>query len=225
MRKMTTMILVLAFGLLSSGVFADDALDAVLRDVKMKAALARSYSADVKMTVKLGDKMTIEMAGKMLCKDENKIKVDMDILGGTQPVKQLTVCDGSTMWQYMKPMEVVYKLDLTKRGGDIGDIRDATQDMEQATMKFVKKDNIAGDAVYIIEGTPKSYIKIQDPQKYATMEIAIGVDDGLVRRLAIKDSQGNPTILEEYKNIKINIPIDDKEFAFTVPAGAKVEEK
>ena len=60
------------------------------------------------------------------------------------------------------------------------------------------------------------------PLAPAKMELWIGADDGLVRKIVMFDGQGAEMISQSYKNVELNPKVLDKEFEFTPPEGVQV---
>lgn len=54
------------------------------------------------------------------------------------------------------------------------------------------------------------------------MEIWIGADDGVLRKMIMLDKEGKEMMSQSYTNIQLGIEVADSQFEFTPPEGSQV---
>ncbi len=212
-------------GLLS----ADPATEKVISELEAKAAAVKTYQADMTMTTEMmGKKMVWQ--GKMLFKRPRKMWMEMIMDMGAMKMKQIHVSDGRITWVYQPQMKMVTKIDLERVTAEMkekmgesnsGDISKPFQGFQQETLSYrIKK--AGGEKFYVFQGLPK----IPERQKMtfspARMEMWLGADDGLARKIIMFTEEGKEMMSQVYTNVKINVSIADSRFEFTPPEGVQV---
>ena len=56
----------------------------------------------------------------------------------------------------------------------------------------------------------------------AEIEMWIGADDGLVRKMTLFNEEGKEMMTHSYMNVEINTEVNDSQFEFTPPEGTQV---
>ena len=144
-------------------------------------------------------------------------------------MKQIHVSDGKITWVYQPQMKMVTKIDMEKvtaemkekTGAKSGDISKPFQGFQRETLSYrIKK--AGGKKFYVFQGLPK----IPETQKTTftptKMEMWLGADDGLVRKIIMFTEEGKEMMSQVYTNVKINVRLADSQFEFTPPEGVQV---
>ncbi len=129
--------------------------------------------------------------------------------------KMLMVSNGKTMWIYDKQRNVVTKVNLPKIKQPEFDYGKIVKDMlDKYDVKYLGEEKVSGRDCYVIELIPKE-TKLVIKQK-------LWVDKNFWYPLKIESSYNKFNSTIEYHNVEFNTGIDDKEFEFVLPEGAKV---
>jgi len=208
---------------------ADPATEKVISELEAKAAAVKTYRADMTMTTEMmGKKMVWQ--GKMLFKKPGKMRMEMIMDMGAMKMKQIHISDGKITWIYQPLMKMVTKIDVEKVTAEMkekvgesnsGDISKPFQGFQRESLSYrVKK--VGGEKFYVFQGLPK----IPEMQKTtfapAKMEIWLGADDGMVRKIIMFSEEGKEMMSQVYTNVNINVRIADSQFEFTPPEGVQV---
>ena len=198
-----------------------------LKELKDNLASVKSYTADFKMSVRMGQKKST-IVGKIECVLPHKARIEMS-LKEKKTLSQLTVSDGRALWQYVPDNDVVYLFDLRKMTSQQkqayiaqGDLTRPFKDMDKATISFKGAARIRGEDTFVYEGKPSLLIRVQDKELFDNMKVWVGRQDGLVRRVVTYDTKGKETIVQDYENIQTNVEIEESRFSFTPPQGILV---
>lgn len=102
---------------------------------------------------------------------------------------------------------------------DVEDLTEADADKAGAQFGTVR---MIGERT--MDGVTVSVITIR-PDATTTIVIAIGSADNLLRQLVVRDTRSTPSMemIINFYNIRQNPTLSDADFAYTPPAGAKVE--
>ncbi len=124
-------------------------------------------------------------------------------------------------------------------GGLRGDPRSfADQFSKTFDMTYTGKEKLEDEDVYVLTGKLKEELKAtlsDNPSAVGaatmgmdlgsmmdTARMKIGVKDGFPRSAEMLDKDGKAWMTQTYKNVKLDVPIDDALFAYTPPDGAQV---
>ena len=198
--------------------------------LEKKAQDVKSYSADMSMTIDvMGNKMVT--TGSFIYKNPEKTKMETEMDMGGMKMKQIIVSDGKTAWTYQPAMNMVTKIDMEKVKAEsqgempekIGsDISKAFNGLTDGSISYVRSDTADGVKVSVFQGTPEIKEAPNMPFKPAKIEIWVGDDDGLARKMIMYNDEGKEMMTQSYTNVKLNVPVDDSIFEFTPPEGAQV---
>jgi len=198
-----------------------------LKELKENLSTVKSYTADFKMSVRMGQKKS-NITGKIECVLPHKARIEMS-LREKKTLTQLTVSDARALWQYVPDNDVVYLFDLRKMTFEQkqayiaqGDLTRPFRDMDKATISFKGLARIRGEETFLYEGKPSLLIRVQDKESFDNMKVWVARQDGLVRRVVIYDTKGKETIVQDYENIQTNVEIEEGRFSFTPPQGVLV---
>lgn len=207
-----------------------------IEDVRKKIAdmnkNVKSMQADMKMQTKFeqpGFSQSQETVGTyefkrdgdlVKARSESTMKGTMNAGGMTKEMNQkvLTVSNGKVSYAYSEDEtgRSVTKIPVQDQVADdpLGSVED-TYDM-----KLLPDATVNGDAVYVVEMTPKDG---QEQQGVTNkLHYFFRKNDGLLTKMVIFGPDGKPMSTMEYTNIKVNVPIDDSRFDYTPPAGVQV---
>ena len=222
------LVMVMAGGFICTG----EETGEIIARVEKKAAAIESYRADLTMTIDMmGKEMT--SSGTMIFKKPNKSWMETVTDIGTMNMKQIFVSDGKIAWVYQPVMKMVTKVDLTKVSAEMknlpggqqisGDISKPLRGLNEESIAFVRTEKFGGDEVYVFQGSPReTAMKQQVPFVPSRLELWIGADDGLVRKMIVFSEEGKKIMSQSYTNIEKNIKVPDSKFEFTPPEGVQV---
>lgn len=128
------------------------------------------------------------------------------------PSEQLVVCDGESVWMYDKDLEqvTVRPIDDTLRGTPAMLLSgQATLDETFRVVESYQEDEVSWVALEPLTGSPE----------FASLRI--GLEDGVLTRMELKDSLGQMTRIELF-NVEADRALDDSLFIFEPPEGADV---
>ncbi len=229
-----TMAIVLAF---ASAAIAemDSKTSQKMDEVIQKARKVDTYRVDVKMvTEMLGQTMVTD--GEMAFKKPDKIHMTTvsPVMGG---MKHEIFSTGDLVWTYMPMMKMVTKIDMAKVKEKLpeypgtphtSDLRTPFEGVPKDSVRFVEEKNVDGTNVYVFEAFPKQFGQMPQGQPGTPqmvphkMMVLINTETGLPHKLSMFTEDGVLMMEQQYSNFRINIPIDDSEFAFTPPEDAQV---
>lgn len=107
---------------------------------------------------------------------------------------------------------------------------------EMYELKFIGTETLDGNEVYVLEGKGGEKLKMmmdaigadasaQMAQMGLSMEqirVKVGKADGFPRELTYFDDEGSPSMKMSYRNVRLNIDLDDSLFVYTPPEGVAV---
>ena len=160
-------------------------------------------------------------------------KMRMEIVTNIGPVKmkEFHISNGKIIWVYQPLMNVVNKTDLEQMAAALGkkpedcqsgNIARPLNGFDPGSISYLgikKSDEID---TYMFEGSASSQGMQKTSLIQGKMLVWIGVKDGLLRKLVVIDWTGKETMSQVYKNVKLNIDIDDSLFEFIPPEGVKI---
>jgi len=130
----------------------------------------------------------------------------------TMPEGQLVVCDGDKVWMYDPDLEqvTVRPIDDTLRGTPAMLLSgQATLDETFEVLGSHEEDGLVWVDLRPLSGSPEFE------------SLRIGLADGALERMELKDSLGQMTRIE-LSDLQVNVDLDDGLFAFVPPEGADV---
>jgi len=205
-------------------------IEQIIDNLKNKAAVVNSYRANLTMTIEtMGQNVVTQ--GSIVFKKPNKSWKETVMDMGSMGMKQIYVSDGKTSWAYNPKMKIVNKINLekidaeTKEGAKTQrakDISKPCESFQRESISYVRTEEIDGRKVYIFQGLPrKSEMSIM-PFVPAKIEMWVGVDDGLARKIIVFNEEGKEMICQLYTDIEVNIEVADNQFEFTAEEKVQV---
>lgn len=210
---------------------ADESVQNRITDLEKKTASVTSYQADLSITIEMMGKR-VETKGTVIYKKPDKSKMESEMDMGIMKMKQVSYNDRTTRWIYQPDMKIASRIDMkkvaaeTKDGsmGQQGDISQPFKGFQRDSITFIREDNMNNEKVLIFQSIPeKSGLKMMNISP-AKIEMWIGAGDGLCRRKILFNDEGKEMMTESYKNIKVNIEVDDSIFSFVPPEGTQVND-
>jgi len=189
-----------------------------------------------------GNLFTLKNNFEVKIPDKFRIETAIPTFGTTEITKVLCVFDGKVIWHYTSSPEEkrVIKWDLSKAEGT--DLADKLIERFKNSFSLIIPEKIIkmlstdynlefggskifrGKKVYIIRGKAQKVMKSEEVPVPAFVEYYIGANDGFIYQMKTLDEKGNLVASIEYKDIKFNTGIPEKDFTFEVPKGAEVFE-
>ena len=150
---------------------------------------------------------------------------------GAMKMQQIHVSDGKTTWIYHPKMNLAMRIDMEKvaaetkeesAGEKTADISKPFHSIQRDTISRVRTEEIDGSKACVFRGLPEKSGVQKMPFAPAEIELWIGADDGLVRKMIMFNEEGKEIMSQSYTNIQLNIEVADSQFAFTPPEGTQV---
>jgi len=202
----------------------------IMADLKTKAAAVKSFRADTTTKMQMMGK-NMSMRGNILFKKPKKTRTEMTMDMGAMKMEQIHISDGKTTWMYQPKMNMAMRIDMEKvaaetkeepAGEKTEDISKPFQSCQQESISHVRSDEIDGGKAHVFQGQPEKSDRKKTPFDPAKIELWIGADDGLVRKMIFLDEEGNQMMSQSYTNVQLNVEAADSQFEFTPPEGVQV---
>ena len=184
-------LIVLAIVLGNNVLRAETTTEEIIARLETKAATVDSFQADLAMTIEMMGQKTVSR-GRMIFEKPNKSWMEMDMNMGFMTMRQITISDGKTTWAYQPEMNIVTKIDLEKIAAEIGeeageqvmgDISKPFQGFQRESISCMGTEKMEGRKVYVFQGEPENSAMQPTPFAPAKIEVWIGADDGLLRKM------------------------------------------
>ncbi|MBI4502232.1 MAG: outer membrane lipoprotein carrier protein LolA [Gemmatimonadetes bacterium] len=138
----------------------------------------------------------------------------------SDPKGDRIVADGKWLWLFTPSTvpDQVIRQPIPKGGTNTPNFfaQFVDRPLERYTASLVGKDTVGGSTVDVVKLIPR----FQD-QPFREAVIAVGRQDGLLRRVALVEESGQRRTIV-LPAPKTGVPIPDEEFRFRVPKGVKV---
>jgi outer membrane lipoprotein-sorting protein len=214
----------------SSPLRGDEATEQLMADLKAKAAAVKSYRADMTTTMQMMGR-NVSMRGSILFKKPKKTRTETAIDMGAMKMDQIQLSDGKTTWIYQPEMKLAMKIDMEKvvaatkkesAGEKTTDISCPFQCLQPENITHVRNEEIDGGKACVFQGLPEKSDMQKIPFAPAKIELWIGADDGLLRRMVFFNEEGKEMMSQSYTNIQRDVEVPDDQFEFTPPEGTQV---
>lgn len=216
-------------GLLAGPAVAADETAAKVQEVTAKARNVERYRAEFTLTVTENDQAS-RLSGTIWYQRPDKRRIEFSTAPAAEDVAQLVVSDGVAEWQYFPGRNTVYRTDWTvvKAAGTPVDalqlrgLHEPFIDVTPGTIRFVKAKTEGRHSLYVFEAEPAQALMADAPFAPGKVQLEVSAADGLTRRLAMTDAQGQEVLVQQYTKVEANVPIAASQFAFTPPSGTEV---
>ena len=196
----------LLFLLLPVSVFADDA--AALARLKAFTADLGTLRAEFTQTVLDDELETVrESSGTFLLRRPGKFRWNYEA-----PFEQIIVGDGANLWTYDPDLEQATVKPMAETlASSPASLLTGTRPIEE---EFIVRELGPAGELYWIELMPR--VRDTDFER-----VRVALNDGRLDTMELQDNLGQTTRIH-FRDIEINVDIDDKAFRFTPPEGADV---
>jgi outer membrane lipoprotein-sorting protein len=215
-------------------------MEEVLKFSTEKSESYKTFSADFTQTMSL---MGAAMAfgGHMQFKQPMLMRYDigMQMMGQNQKILCVIGAD-KVVWQDVNtgPMKQVIKIDFQKAPTNSAAVKNPFEKMdpkqqwrtaqEKYDFKLTGSDELAGQRMYVILGSPKANAK-WTPQETAVgmttarSRIHIGQQDGFMHKMELLDKSSTNLLMSmEFTNLKFNEEIPETQFVYKPAPDAQV---
>ena len=194
------------------------ALPKEARELMAKTEALESYRAQFTLEANEEAGQPVRLAGTLLFQRPNRRR--LEIREGNSPqIAHLVVSDGQTEWQQYTRNNIVYR---AKSPEETPGPHRPFAEVKAETLHLVQQAGEGHDDWLRFEADPLPSVVEGSPVPIKTVRVEVGKKDGLVRELALLDTQGREVLTQEYSQVEINVPIPEGTFAFTPPEGAQV---
>jgi outer membrane lipoprotein-sorting protein len=194
-----TIVILLGIFLSMSMIAQNKKADEIIDKVSSKANSFESFKIDFIFEMVSPDSDAKDVnKGTLFVKGE---KYQLDIAG------QLVICDGETIWTYLKDADEVQINTVEEEEGSITPSNIFTFYTDNYKSKFIKEENIDGKTIQQIELKP-----IED-RNYAKVDLFVDEKEHMLTKVMIFDKNGG-TITYTIDKFQSNLPAPDSEFTF-----------
>ena len=194
-----TLVLLLAIFLAISMIAQNKKADEIINKVSSKAKSFESFKIDFTFEMVNPDSDDTEVnKGKLFVKGE---KYQLDIAG------QLVICDGETIWTYLRDAAEVQINIVEEEEGTITPSNIFTFYTENYKSKLENEEKVDGKTIQQIELKP-----IED-KNYAKVDLFVDAQENMLTRVMIFDKNGG-SITYTIDEFQSNLPAPDSEFTF-----------
>jgi outer membrane lipoprotein-sorting protein len=170
--------------------------------------------------------------------DKIRMTTTSNTLGGTQEV----FASGDVAYTYLPTTKTATRMDMgrLRAAGEIpegiSDFSDNAQPFAgfpQDELAYVETREMDGRTVHVFEARPYYDAKAElagqvaqerpTPDMFGdTIRFEVDAETGLLAKMIVLAEHGAVMIEHTYTNFRVNIPIDDSEFAFSPPADVQI---
>ena len=221
-KQIASVLLVLA-AVLTSGCtdqISEMSADEIASMMEAKQESIVDFSATMVMTSSFGGEgMTMRATMVTIPPDKSRIEyIEPAELAGT-----VMVTNGSTMWTYDPAKNQVTKMALPE---DMPSAMDYTQIvkgiLDENDISLEGIEDVGGRSTYVIEATPRN----ESNRKFISRtRVWVDRENWMLLGTEMYDTDGNPMVKVEYRDITFNTGVLDSEFTFEAPVGAEVVEE
>ena len=93
---------------------------------------------------------------------------------------------------------------------------------EPESISHVRTEEIDGGKACVFRGLPEKSDRKKTFFSPAQIELWIGADDGVIRKMVFLNEEGTEIMSQSYTNIQLNVEAADSQFEFTPPEGVQV---
>ena len=191
----------------------------------------RSYQANYDLTLRIDGK-ELQIKGALLYKWPHEMRNEMSLDAAQGPAQVIYWKDG-IVWQYFPQEKVAFRQQEAKLREEFPDLF-ASQDLlnlqnpfeivETKSVRFLKEEGEAEEAVYLFEGIPKKAIRSQAKLSPALCQFRISSSDGLLRGFSMYDDAGQEIYRQHFWGVQVNLEVLDEELEFRLPDNVQIIE-
>jgi outer membrane lipoprotein-sorting protein len=227
--------------LLSASAFAqaDSRTDKLLDEIAGKFASMKSYRVDIRTeTSTMGQPVISEGVMSFKAPDKIHLTTTSNTMAGTQEV----FASGDVAYTYMPSMKTATRVDMGRlraAGGIPAGISDYANNalpfagFPQNELAYIETKKMDGRAVYVFEARPYEDAKSERAGQVAqdtptpdmfgdTIRFEVDAETGLLRKMTVLAANDAVMMRQTSSNFRVNVPVDDAEFAFRPPADVHI---
>jgi RNA polymerase sigma factor (sigma-70 family) len=208
-----------------------------------QAKLLKSFEADMEYSWLMGGVPTILKGHLKVIPEKRVFVTDLAMTWGMN-VTSHTVCDGKVVWteSAMPAPGTRTRTIVTRTALDRIDAESNPANLASYLEKFdftsARDATSDGAATVVLEGVIRDDYRLKAPKVVSPIgalmadqymaatscTIQIGKDDGLPRKIEMKDDKGVVTVSNIFSAIKTGITVDETQFVFCAPANIHVSD-
>lgn len=228
-------VLVLALILIAgAGCGRGPSKEDALAEIEENATYLNDYQGDISFQV-TAEEQSFSGEGKIFGQKPNKNYNEITIKTGEVEVKATTISNGSIAWALQKIGQDVQQLSkantekfLVRAEKALGakiprnDIRKPFSNLDREKLEYLGKKKLDGVKTYGFRGKPL----INRPDQWsvvpAQIELWIGAEDAMVRKLILLGRAGEELMVALFTNVEINPGVSSSKFEYTPPYNVQV---
>jgi outer membrane lipoprotein-sorting protein len=200
---------------------------AVIAELDRKRERVQSYRSVLSTSMEMmGNSVTT--TGKMLFRRPDLMR--METSGAIPAQFSINIFDGKINWTYQPQMNMAMKVEIERIRSEFPDFNvnnslfESFQGLEKGRVQYIRNTTFADEEVAVFQG----YMDDKMAQmglgsiQPAWVEVWVGMEDGLLRRMVMYRESGEEMMIIEVEMEEINPSIPDSTFVFNPPKGAKV---
>jgi outer membrane lipoprotein-sorting protein len=219
---MTAATVMVCLPVISFAARADERGTAILRAAFQKMHNARTLSAEISTRVEMPGRAPSATQGKVLAMKPNYLRVEMK--GRNAP---LYVADGKNYYSYADGQPVYFKMPLDKNPtelngqweGEIDGFFGGAKNLSRLSATYIRSEVVAGIDCHLVKA------EMKNPNRVVVY--AVGKKDSLIHRAEMEMHLGESQVSKQTNrltNIRLNIALTARNFAFNPPKTAKLYE-
>ena len=200
---------------------------AVIEELDRRLERIQSYRAELTTSMELmGNSMTTR--GTMLFSSPDLLR--MESSGGPTAGLSINVFDGKLNWTYQPQINMVMKIDIDRIHSEFPEyavnntLSKSFQNLDAESIQYIRNTVFGEDEVAVFQGKTGGNLTQMGlgQMKPEWIEVWIGTDDGLLRKMVMYTESGEEMMVLEVTVAEINLAIPDTAFVFIPPEGAQV---
>jgi len=200
---------------------------AVVAELDRKRERVQSYRSVLSTSMEMmGNSVTT--TGKMLFRRPDLMR--METAGSTPAQLSINVFDGEFNWTYQPQMKMAMKIEIEKIRSEFPDfgvnnsLFESFQGLDEGRIRYIRNTTFADEEVAVFQGETDGKMAQMGlgGMQAAWVEVWVGMEDGLLRRMVMYRESGEEMMIMEVEMQEINPSIPDSTFVFSPPEGVKV---
>ena len=200
---------------------------AVIAELDRKRERVQSYRSVLSTSMEMmGNSVTT--TGKMLFRRPDLMRMETN--GATPAQFSINIFDGKINWTYQPQMNMAMKVEIERIRSEFPEFNvnnslfESFQGLDKGRVQYIRNATFADEEVAVFQG----YMDDKMAQmglgsiQPAWVEVWVGMEDGLLRRMVMYRESGEEMMIIEAEIEEINPSIPDSAFVFSPPEGAKV---
>lgn len=200
---------------------------AVIAELDRKRESVQSFRSVLSTSMEMmGNSVTT--TGKMLFRRPDLLR--METSGATPAQLSINIFDGEFNWTYQPQMNMVMKIEIERIRSEFPDFGvnnsffESFQGLDKGRVQYIRNTTFADEEVAVFQGHTDGKMAQMGlgSMQPAWIEVWVGMEDGLLRRMVMFRENGEEIMVMEMEMEEINPTIPDTAFVFSPPEGAQV---